>query len=62
MAKKNAAEQESEARLDNLTLARKEGWQRFVEHAGSYPARIFDAHRNGGAERGGIRGLQPSAP
>lgn len=35
-AKRNAAQQESEARLDNLTLARKEGWQRFV----NTPARI----------------------
>ncbi|BBZ50287.1 AAA family ATPase [Mycobacterium heidelbergense] len=36
MAEKKAAQQESEARLDNLTLARKEGWQRFVRT----PARI----------------------
>jgi hypothetical protein len=36
MAKKKAAQQETEVRLDNLTLARKEGWQRFV----NTPARI----------------------
>jgi hypothetical protein len=28
-----AAQQEPEVRLDNLTLARKEGWQRFVNTA-----------------------------
>ena len=33
MAKKKAAQQETEVRLDNLTLARKEGWQRFVNTA-----------------------------
>ncbi len=33
---KNEARQEPEARLDNLTLARKEGWQQFVRT----PARI----------------------
>ena len=36
MAKKKAAQQETEVRLDNLTLAGKEGWQRFV----NTPARI----------------------
>ena len=36
MAKKKAAQQETEVRLDNLTLARKEDWQRFV----NTPARI----------------------
>ena len=33
---KQAAEPVSEARMDNLTLARKEGWQRFVDT----PARL----------------------
>lgn len=36
MAKKKAAQQDTEVRLDNLTLAGKEGWQRFV----NTPARI----------------------
>jgi hypothetical protein len=36
MAKK-AALQEPEVRLDNLTLARKEGWQRFVNTAARIP-------------------------
>lgn len=36
MAKNTAAQQETEVRLDNLTLARKEGWLRFV----NTPARI----------------------
>lgn len=36
MAKKKAAQQDTEVRLDNLTLARTEGWQRFV----NTPARI----------------------
>ena len=36
MAKK-AAQQEPEVRLDNLTLARKEGWQRFVNTAARIP-------------------------
>lgn len=30
MAKKQSAQQQAESRLDNLTLARKEGWQSFV--------------------------------
>jgi hypothetical protein len=37
MAKKNQAQQETESRLDNLTLARKEGWQRFVNTAARIP-------------------------
>ncbi|MFV8160553.1 ATP-binding protein [Mycobacterium sp. 134] len=37
MAKKNPAQPETEARLDNLTLARKEGWQRFVNTAARIP-------------------------
>jgi hypothetical protein len=36
MANKEA-HQESEVRLDNLTLARKEGWQRFVNTAVRIP-------------------------
>lgn len=34
--KKQTAQPVSEARIDNLTLARKEGWQRFVDT----PARL----------------------
>lgn len=34
---KRAAKQEPEVRLDNLTLARKEGWQRFVNMAARIP-------------------------
>ena len=37
MATKNHAQQQTEARLDNLTLARKEGWQRFVNTAATDP-------------------------
>lgn len=37
MATKNHAQQQTEARLDNLTLARKEGWQRFVNTAARIP-------------------------
>lgn len=37
MAKKNPAQQETESRLDNLTLSRKEGWQRFVNTAARIP-------------------------
>lgn len=37
MAKKHPAQPETEARLDNLTLARKEGWQRFVNTAARIP-------------------------
>ena len=36
-AKKNQAQLETESRLDNLTLARKEGWQRFVNAAARIP-------------------------
>lgn len=32
MDKKNRAQEQVESRLDNLTLARKEGWQRFVNN------------------------------
>jgi hypothetical protein len=34
---KRSAQQEPEVRLDNLTLARKEGWQRFVNAAARIP-------------------------
>ena len=37
MAKKNQAQHQTESRLDNLTLARKEGWQRFVNTAARIP-------------------------
>lgn len=37
MAKKNPVQQGTESRLDNLTLARKEGWQRFVNTAARIP-------------------------
>ncbi len=37
MAKHNLAPQENNSRLDNLTLARKEGWQRFVNTAARIP-------------------------
>ena len=37
MAKKEPAQQQTESRLDNLTLARKEGWQRFVNTAARIP-------------------------
>lgn len=37
MSKKNSAQGMTESRLDNLTLARKEGWQRFVNTAARIP-------------------------
>jgi hypothetical protein len=36
-AKKNSPQEATESRLDNLTLARKEGWQRFVNTAARIP-------------------------
>ena len=40
-----AGEGAGSARLDNLTLARKEGWQRFVNSPGPDPAGTIDTSR-----------------